>query len=136
MTTGMTYEQLLDRIISDGIAAAQADYADRPHRLRGAVEGFEACRGRTPEQLVELWREAESRVMALRGDTATSVDDYWYNRCFQAEVEWCMNVISVGLPRPLLTHLPTCRAAVKYAEIVGVRGHEDPDGSTIAEPLS
>jgi len=112
----VTYEQLLDRVIDDGITAARADYANKPDHLRGSVDGFEACRGKTPDQLIDLWQaagRAGSRWMSMD----TSIEDTNYYRCYQLEVEWCLNVLSVGLPKPLLSWLPTARAAMKYAEI-------------------
>lgn len=55
----MTYLETLERIINDGIEAAKEDYGrkDSPEnkaRLKGSIEGFEACRGKTPEQLARL----------------------------------------------------------------------------------
>ena len=117
-----TYTQLLDRIISDGIAAARTDYADDPHKLQGAVEGFETCRGKTTAEIVTLHACAERKAHEARQCRA---EDYWRYRCAALEVEWVLNVLSVGTTQlgqaPLLPHLPTARAALKYAEIVGVR---------------
>jgi len=125
----MTYEQLLDSIISDGIAEVKEAYDDPKdhHKRDGALEGFEACRGKTPEQIVILWSTAEREASSLRATgeaNEQSVKDYWRCRCKVLQIEWCLNVISVGLPAPLLSHLPTARAAMKYAEIVGVAGQE------------
>ena len=58
----MEYGEFLSRIVDDGIVAARRDYADRPDRLMGAVAGFEACRGRTPGELVDLLRRARGRT--------------------------------------------------------------------------
>ena len=112
-----TYAQLLDRVIADGIAAARTDYADNPDKLQGAVEGFEACRGKTPDEIVVLYTAAEQQAREHFGE-----DDYWRYRCAALEIEFVLNVLSVGLERPLLAHLPTYRGAMKYAAIVGVRG--------------
>lgn len=121
--TVTTYNQLLDRVISDGIAAARRDYANKPDHLIGAVEGFEECRGKTPTDLIALYTRAEARAHEAR---RTHVDDYWRWRCRTLEIEWVCNVVSVGIVnnggQPLLTWLPTSRGAMKYAEIVGVRG--------------
>ena len=106
MTT--TYEQLLERVISDGIIAAREDYADGSSKQKGAVAGFEACRDKTPTEIVELWQAA--------GRTLLDQEDYWYHCCYQAELEWCLNVLSAGLSQPLLGHLPTARGVRKYAE--------------------
>ena len=52
----MNYSEFLDRIIDEGKAAAIADYT-KPRdadRLKGALEGFEACRGKLPHELKEV----------------------------------------------------------------------------------
>lgn len=115
----MTYEDLLNRIIADGIAEVREAYADpkEHHKRDGAIEGFEACRGKSPSDLVALWTEAE-RSAGHRND----VTDYWRQRYKALQIEFVLNVLSVGLETPLLGHLPTARGAMKYAAIVGVRG--------------
>ena len=124
----MTYEQLLDRIISDGLTEVRAAYTDPEdhHKRDGAIEGFEACRGKTPSELVALWRAAEDKahqIMRANYDASSSdVNNYWKQRYVALQIEWVANVISVGLVNsghpPLLAHLPTARGALKYAEIV------------------
>lgn len=123
-----TYEQLLERVIADGIAEVREAYADpkEHHKRDGAIEGFEACRGKTPDALVALWKDAEHK--SLRSSTKShfheNVEDYWRQRYKAMQIEWVCNVVSVGLVNsghaPLLAHLPTMRGATKYAEIVGV----------------
>ena len=116
----MTYVELLDRIISDGIAEVRQAYAapEDHHKRDGAIEGFEACRDKTPMQIVELWQQFERRGLHVNEDTDAKT--YWKQRYKALQVEWVCNVLSVGLPDPLLAHLPTARGAMKYAEIVGV----------------
>lgn len=127
-TSTTTYAQLLDRVISDGIAEVREAYADpdKHHKRDGAIEGFEACRGKTPGELVALWQAAENEaheiVRADRADSPEVVKIYWRKRYKALQVEFVLNVISVGLGQPLLAHLPTARGALKYAEIVGVSG--------------
>jgi hypothetical protein len=129
----MTYEQLLDRIISDGIAEVRDAYAEpkNHHKRDGAIEGFEACRGKTPPDLVTLWIAAEQEghrlIRSQHNEDAqeTDIKIYWRQRYKTLQIEWVCNVVSVGLTQaglsPLLGHLPTARGAMKYAEIVGVR---------------
>jgi hypothetical protein len=121
----VTYAQLLDRVITDGIAAARADYADDPYKLQGAVEGFMECCGKQPSEIVALYKSAEDRCAQARREHAA---DYWSWRCRALEIEWVLNVLSAGLyalnQPPLLGHLPTARALMKYVEIVGISdGH-------------
>ena len=125
----MTYAELLDRIISDGIAEVRQAYADPEdhHKRDGAIEGFEACRGKAPDQLVILWSAAEREASLMRctGEASKeAIRAFWRFRYKAMQIEWCLNVISIGLQKPLLAHLPTARAAMKYAEIVGVSGQE------------
>jgi hypothetical protein len=119
----MTYHQLVDRIIADGIAEVREAYADPEdhHKRDGAIEGFEACRGKAPSEIVELWRAAEDQAHQIMRSDPRDTKDYWRQRYKVLQLEWVLNVISVGLGRSLLSHLPTARGALKYATIVGVR---------------
>ncbi len=52
-------------------------------------------------------------------------DNYWWFRCYQAEVEWVCNVVSAMLMNeghitPLLSWLPTANGYIKVASIIGV----------------
>jgi hypothetical protein len=128
-----THEQLLDRLISDGIAEVRAAYAaPADHHLRdGAVSGFEACRGKTPLELVALWtttREENHQIRTACQRHQRDSQDYWQSRYKEFQIEFVCNVISAGLINngqvPLLAHLPTIRGARKYAEIVGTHKQE------------
>ncbi len=112
-----SYQDLLARVIGDGIEAARVDYRPGPE-LDGSVAGFEACRGRTPEQLAALLQEA--RLEARRGQAG----DYWFWRCRELEVEWVCNVVSAALLNQGLPVIvtPTARGVFKAAEILGVAG--------------
>ena len=126
----MTYEDLLARIIADGIAEVRVTYADPKdhHKRDGAIEGFEACRDKSPSELVVLWTEEERKQTGAFRDTS-DIQGYWRQRFKTLQIEWVCNVVSVGLTTsgqpPLIGHLPTARGAMKYAEVVGVRGHGD-----------
>lgn len=130
----MTYEQLLDRLVADGIVEVQKTYADPKdhHKRDGAIDGFQACRGKAPIDLVKLWNAAEQEAAQIRIDcheSDRSSEDYWRARYKALQIEFVCNVVSVGLvgngSPPLLAHLPTVRGAMKYAEIVGVRGAQE-----------
>lgn len=132
MTT--PYDAFLAQVIDDGIAAAREDYGWREKRghknaaamLRGAVAGFEACRGKRPDELVGLLEEARKRAVdALpMQDNRRRDSDYWEARCFEGEVEWTCNVISAALvnqgQEPIVP--PTVRGMMKAAEVLGVAG--------------
>ena len=129
---GTEYHAFLNRVIDDGIAAARDSYATDPHKQRGAVEGFEACRGKRPDELAELLTEANRRSNAARelvhnsNEHDVAAQSYWHVRCYAAEVEWVCNVVSCALQnegRPTIV-IPTARAFRKAAEILGVRATE------------
>jgi len=114
------YLSFLNRIIDDGISAAREDYAKKPDKLQGSVEGFEACRGKTPPELAKILEEARRNTSKAHFDHAS---DYWKIRCFEAEVEWVCNCVSAILMNQNLPTIipPTARAYIKAAEIVGVK---------------
>lgn len=60
----MDYYEFLNRVIDEGIDAAKADYTDPTdkQRLDGSIAGFEACRKKLPEELVELWTDVSKQV--------------------------------------------------------------------------
>ena len=129
----MTYEEFLDRIINDGIAAAKADYK-RPAQkaqLEGSIAGFEACREKGPSDLALLLGKAQANThTAFRrvNEREISDEEYWKIRCFEAEVEWTCNCVSAltlsGSPWPPIV-TPTARGVMKAAEIVGVKGAKE-----------
>jgi len=115
----MTYEVFLEQVISKGIDACCQSYKADPLKRSGAVAGFEACRGKTPEQLKLTLAAASEKREAARWDENKR---YWFFRCFEAEVEWVCNVVSAmlynqGLP-VIIT--PTYRGVIQAAAIVGV----------------
>jgi hypothetical protein len=112
----------LNKIIDDGIEAARQDYSKPRDNLKreGAIRGFEECRGKSPEEIALLLKEAtEAQQAAFAGQA----HDYWYWRCRQAEIEWVANVVSAilhaqGVP-PIAT--VTARGMLKAAEIIGTK---------------
>lgn len=123
------YEEFLKRVIDDGIVAAEADYAKSQHKREGAVAGFNACRDKTPAEIVALWDAARTKANEMLNsvrDDKVSSEEYWKARCYEAEIEWVANVVSAALhnqgEQPLAAHLPTVRGYIKAAEILGVAG--------------
>lgn len=116
----MNYLEFLTRVIDEGIAAAIEDYGADKHKRDGSVAGFEACRNKQPHELDELRRAAS---VATHDARCRKAQDYWWFRCYELEVEWVCNVVSVmlmnqGLP-PVIVN-PTCRGAMMAAGIIGV----------------
>lgn len=138
----MTYTDFLNRLIDDGIAEVRTTYGDPEvhHKRDGAIAGFEACRGKKQLEIVEIWHAAEAEcfvrrrahLSAGRGSPredggvetqGTLARAYWQKRYEHLQLEWVLNVLSVGqisqgLPA-FAAHLPTVRATVKYAQIMG-----------------
>lgn len=116
----MLYEKFLEAVIEKGIAGATSDYEKSPNKLKGAIEGFNACRGLQPPQLHDLLATARKRAhdaMMFQ----EPLDYYWELRCYEAEVEWVCNCISVALislgKEPIVP--PTARAAILAASLLG-----------------
>jgi hypothetical protein len=117
------YSEFLHQVIEDGIEAAKRDYTEprkRPN-LEGSLAGFEACRGLDVAELaleLNLARERTHELAVARVDP----ENYWYRRCFEAEVEWVCNVVSAMLHNQGLGVIipPTARGVIKAAEVLGV----------------
>jgi len=137
----MDYMTFLNRIIDDGIKAAQHDYApenydgDRPTErglLAGSVAGFEACRGKNPLEIAQLLYEARRRdhqvILEIhRENDERSIDEkleaVWFAHGFESEVGWVANVLSAAFQNQGLPVIipPTMRGVMRAAEIVGVK---------------
>lgn len=115
-----SYDYFLGRVIDDGIAAARKSYKDASNKLEGSIAGFEACRGKNPLQLKILFDTTRGQAHVHEGN----IEDYWRARCYELEIEWVCNVLSAALHNegrpPIAAHLPTARAMMKAAEILGV----------------
>jgi hypothetical protein len=120
----MNYIEFLNRIIEEGIESAKIDYVkpEEKQSLDGSIAGFEACRDKLPHQLIEVWQKGSDDVNNAFHEQK---DNYWWFRCYQAEVEWVCNVMSAmlineGYTTPLLSWLPTANGMMKAASIIGV----------------
>lgn len=115
----MNSAEFLEATINNGIADAKRDYSNpnnstHPAKLKGAVAGFEACRGKNPVELGALLGEAHERVMQAHRECAA---DYWGHRCFEAEVEWVCNAYSAWLWSGGYPPLDLSRPSARYAPI-------------------
>lgn len=127
----MKYLELLNRVIDEGIEEARRIYAgDEPRnvaRRAGAIEGFNACRNRTPQELVELWNAAEDACVRVAKNELTfmtaetcknTVNSYWQIRYKALQIEWVLNCVSAALKIRFVSHLPTVRAALCVQRIM------------------
>lgn len=123
----MTFNDALNQIIDDGIAAARRDYLYPEHKtkLDGAIQGLEDCRGKTPAEIQALLKTAgDDFYNSWLGDRVNAAK-YWYARCRMWEIEWVANVVShilsaQGQP-PLMGATLTAGGGLKAAEIIGVK---------------
>ena len=117
----MTLKAFLDRVIDDGIKACSESYKNNRQKREGSIAGFEACRGKT---VFELRQRLD--VARKAADLARAVDksNYWYLRCYHAEIEWVCGVVSACLQNEGADTIvtPTVHGYLKAAEIVGVKG--------------
>lgn len=113
----MAYEDFLNRVIAAGIDAAQRDYGDKDAaKLRGSIAGFEACRGKAPRDILDVLIKANKASADGYATQTTDMDAWWETRCYQAEVEWVLNVLSVIIPNiPVMT---TARGVITANEIL------------------
>jgi hypothetical protein len=119
------YHQFLERVIEEGIEAAKADYVkpeQKPH-LEGSIDGFESCRGKTPEELRELFSISKHDQGEAYWKYQEDLDSYWRVNCRGLEIEWVCNVVSAMLlnqgAAPII-EMVTARGVMKAAEILGV----------------
>lgn len=124
----MNLQEFLDKVIDAGIEAARRDYnrPDQLHKLEGSIEGFEACRDKTPLGLLLLLKQVgEDRNKYMRNtfgrdEKEEEIKKYWRLRCKELEVEWTCNCVSAilinqGLP-PIIT--PTVRGTIQADKIL------------------
>lgn len=121
----MEYLEFIEKVIERGIAGAIRDYTkpEQKDQLEGSIAGFNACRGKQPGELQEVYNEAAEYSSPLNFIKEDANTLKWF-QCYRMEVEWVLNCVSAvmanqGLP-PLLSWLPTARAVMNVAEIVGV----------------
>lgn len=119
----MEYFSFLERLIDESIEAAKADYGTDPkweNQLQGSLAGFEACRGKSPDGLVEVFSEVSGYLKSSYDGTDNR--QYWWFNCYKLEVEFVMNVVSAVMVnsgmQPLLSWLPTSRGMMKAATIL------------------
>ena len=115
----MEYNSFLEKVINEGIKAAKADYRNNKEKLEGAIDGFNACRKLDPKGLKDLLKSVSEYVSESRKKRA---DNYWYFRCYEAEMEWVINVVGSammlkGLPA-LIPNLATIRGISNAKKIL------------------
>lgn len=122
----MDYTTVLIYVIERGVEGARRDYREGSAKLKGALAGFEACRGRTPQELAVLLKEAREETVRARDRRREMLpaEDFWWHRCREAEIEWVANCVSVILVNEGMEPIvpPTAKALLAVSRIVGVGG--------------
>lgn len=117
----MEYLVFLDKIIEAGMEAARADYAkpEDANKLRGSLDGFEACRGKSPQEIPALLAEARTCEIIAHG--REDIERYWEVVCRTSEIEWVANVLSAFLGfsgQPVIV-TPTVRGVLCAYRLLG-----------------
>lgn len=121
MTT-MSYNDFLNAIIDDGQSEVRLRFNKPEQKLRldGCLDGFEACRGLTPEEIVAA-RDAATkrRQQALRRNDPR----YWYFREREGQIEFVLGTVawfSVHHRGPCWTTIYT-RHQRKAMDVLGIQ---------------
>lgn len=115
------YFDFLSKIIDKGQEAARRDYK-KGQKLQGSLAGFEACRKLKPHALQELLNTCRISTIAEYGQHDDDISKYFWYRCYESEVEWvcnCISVILMQMGKPVIVP-PTARAALLIAEIMKI----------------
>jgi hypothetical protein len=115
----MKLNQLINRLADDGIKSVVEAYPNREDKRLGSIDGFNACRGKTIEELRDLLAEAKKKSKQHR-----SLAEYWRHRYFEIQVEFVCNCVSVvllheGKQNQIIVE-PTLRGTVRIREILGI----------------
>ena len=117
----MTIYEIRDKVIEKGIEAAKRDYSspEKAHMLEGALLGFESCRDKTIYDLEALLVVARYDSMESYRKEET-LEIYWKKVCYEREIEWVCNCLSVLMVQQDLEPIiqPTARAGICVAQIL------------------
>ncbi len=115
----MDRNDFLNAVIDDGIEKVRQSYTrpDQRQKRDGAMAGFEACRGLDDVALLTLLKRAR---VDTEGARKAPVQNYWFLRLFEAQIEWTLNVLSAAMyehgQTPLIA--PTLRGRRRAAAIL------------------
>lgn len=126
----MTYIDFLTEVIERGLKSVQSDplITKHPRRLKGSIDGFNACREKQPSELAVLLYNANEKTTELRNRVMSTPDAedeaFWEQNYFGVQVDFVCNVVSAALynsGQPVI--VPPRVSGVRIAaEILGVAG--------------
>lgn len=111
----MTIETLRDQLIADAIASVH-EHEKRENRRLGGLEGLELCRSLSTFEAFQAVLKERQRREDQWDATDGTPDDYWRHRVGTAQIEYVFDVLCIGWE----IYPQSARAALRYAEIVGV----------------
>lgn len=122
----MSRNDLLNAVIDDGIYELTTMYTRPNQKIKrdGGIEGFEACRGKSNEELLLLLKEAQRKTRQKQEECLEKksdiIDDYWGVVMYERQIEWTLNVLSAAMYAHGLSPVvsPTARGMRKAAEIL------------------
>lgn len=127
----MSYEEFLSEVTCKGIERAKESYGRtvNGYMLKGAIAGFEACRGKSPQGLLSLLKAERVKTKRLR-DRGCSYEAYWEQHCKELEIEWTQSCVDMwckytGRTSSLVLGPRWMRATLLVCEILGFV-HRDP----------
>ena len=116
----MNINEFLEIIINDGIESVKKCYSkpEDDHKLKGSIDGFEACRNKNPLELRGLFEKTCKERMG-----AFDHDNYWRIAYKNLQVEWVCNCVSAILLNQKLPVIipPTARGVMRAAEVAGIK---------------
>ena len=126
----MTIQQFRDEVIRRGVLGVE-QHETREHRRRVCLAGVELSRRLDPENPNE-WevalteRRAREDELCSGDQSQAAVEAYWEYHCATAQMEHVYERLKVAWDvngvRPAGS--VSARAAMQYAEIVGIKGDE------------
>lgn len=112
----MNLREFIDRVIEDGIVSL-LNTTTNERKQQGGVAGFNACRDKSPPELLDVLSAARLSVSQAY---AEQDKDYWWYRFYEAQVEWVCNCVSAVLMNqglPILVQ-PTARGVLNAQRIL------------------
>lgn len=117
----MRYDEFLTTVIDTGLASVRDSIKDED-KLRGAVAGFEACRGRSEKELLELELWAQREMLAHHGTPL-----HWEKRYQQLQIEFVVRAVAAAQQSSGMKPIAevTTRGVMAAANVLGVKSSSE-----------
>jgi len=122
----MSRNELLNATIDDGIYEITTIYTRPNQKIKreGGIAGFEACRGKSDEELLALLRQAKLNTRRVKDEEG--VEQYWGAVMYERQIEWTLNVLSAAMHAHNMPPLipPTALGLRKAIDVLGIQSLE------------